>query len=248
MIHVEISKILGVNINVTNMDDTLDNIVKSIDNIKGKYICVSNVHTTIMAYDNENYKNVQNSAYMRLPDGSPLAKLCNRRGHEKCSRVTGPDLMKEIFKISEQHGYSHFFYGSTAETLSELESTLKSEFPKLNIAGVYSPPFRELTEPEDTEIIKMINEKSPDFLWIGLGAPKQEIWMYNHKDKINSLMIGVGAGFDYMTGKIKRAPVIMQKLSLEWLYRLIQDPKRLWKRYVVTNFKFIYLVFIKGIK
>ena len=142
--------------------------------------------------------------------------------------------------ISNEKGYTHYFYGSTKETLDKLEVKLKQKYPKLNIVGMYSPPFRDLTELEDREIIEMINSTNADFIWIGLGAPKQEIWMYKHKNKVNGLMFGVGAGFDYHAEIIKRAPKWMQNFSLEWLYRFWQEPKRLFKRYLTTNSKFIF--------
>lgn len=231
--------ILGVNINAVTMESTLKILSEKLKEIKGEYICVSNVHTTVMSYEDRDYKKIQNEAFMRLPDGKPLSIVGKRRGIEGIERVTGPDLMREIFKISEKKGYTHYFYGSTEDTLKKLEKELKEKYPGIEIKGMYSPPFRELTEDEDKEIVEMLNSANADFLWVGLGAPKQEIWMSAKKGKIKSLMLGVGAGFDYHANKIKRAPKWMQSLSLEWLYRLLQDPKRLWKRYYETNVKFI---------
>lgn len=231
--------ILGVNINVTNMNDTVKVITDNLEDIKGNYICVSNVHTTVMSFENESYRTIQNCGYMALPDGKPLSVVSKKRGWKEAERVTGPDLMAKIFEISQIKGYKHYFYGSTQETLDTLQTKLNNKYPNLNIVGMYSPPFRTLSAEEDQDIIKKINESNADFLWVGLGAPKQEIWMYEHKGIINSIMIGVGAGFDYHAEKIKRAPILMQKLGLEWSYRLIQDPKRLWKRYLTTNIKFI---------
>ena len=153
--------------------------------------------------------------------------------------------MPELFKMSEEMGYKHFFYGSTERTLELLKDNLQQKYPKLQIVGMYAPPFRQLTDKEDEEVIQRINEEKPDFLWVGLGAPKQEVWMASHKNKISAVMIGVGAGFDFHAGVVKRAPVWMQRSGLEWLYRLFQDPKRLWKRYVVTNSKFIWYEIIK---
>lgn len=237
--------ILGVNINVTNIKDTVETISKNLQLIKGDYICVSNVHTTVMSYENETYKSIQNSAFMALPDGKPLSIVSKKKGYKNAQRVTGPDLMESIFEISEEKEYSHYFYGSTQETLDRLRNKLYDKYPNIKIVGMYSPPFRELSQQEDREIIKDINNSNPDFIWVGLGAPKQEIWMYNHKKKVNGIMIGVGAGFDYHAGNISRAPKLMQNLSLEWLYRLLQDPKRLFKRYMLTNLKFIILILRK---
>ena len=239
--------ILGVNINVTNMEDTVKIITENLDDIKGDYICVSNVHTTVMSYEDECYRDIQNSGFMALPDGKPLSVVSKKRGFSKAERITGPDLMEEIFKISEERGYKHYFYGSTKETLNRLDKKLKEKYPKMKIVGMYSPPFRKLTEEENKEIEENLNKINPDFIWVGLGAPKQEIWMSEHKNKVNGLMIGVGAGFDYHAENISRAPKWMQRMSLEWLYRLCQDPKRLFKRYFKTNLKFIKLLSLNKI-
>lgn len=243
---MKVCNILGVNVNVTNMEEVVSYIKKNVKTLKGKYICVSNVHTTVMSYEDISYRNIQNSSEMVLPDGGPLSFISRKYGFKEAERVTGPDLMLELFSISEKLGYKHYFYGSTDETLKLLKINLKNKYPNLNIVGAYSPPFRKLSQEEDSEIVSKINNLNPDFIWVGLGAPKQEIWMSEHKDILNGLMIGVGAGFDYVAGNISRAPKWMQKYSLEWLYRLLQDPKRLLKRYVKTNFKFIYLnIFVK---
>lgn len=232
-------EILKTKISVTNMSDTIAYINAHIEELRGKYICVSNVHTTVMSYENEKYRVIQNSAAMALPDGAPLSSYSRKKGFKEARRVTGPDLMLELFRVSPQRGYRHFFYGATPEILEEMKKNMGKEYPDTVIAGMYSPPFRKMTTDEDDTIIKMINKTQPDFVWVGLGAPKQEEWMYEHMDKVNAVMIGVGAGFDYLAGEIKRAPKWMQKLSMEWIYRLLQDPRRLWKRYLTTNMKFI---------
>lgn len=237
--------ILSVNINVTNMNETVSYICNNLEKLKGNYICVSNVHTTIMSYEDEEYRNIQNSGAMALPDGGPLSVVSRMRGFKEAERVTGPDLMGEIFKVSEEKGYTHYFYGSTQDTLDELNVKLKQKYPKLSVVGMYSPPFRKLSNEEDVEIIDTINKSNVDFIWVGLGAPKQEIWMYEHKNKINGLMLGVGAGFDYYAGNISRAPQWMQNMSLEWLYRLVQSPRRLFKRYMITNYKFILNILLR---
>lgn len=225
------------------MSDTLAYINAHIDELRGKYICVSNVHTTVMSYENEHYRKIQNGAAMALPDGAPLSGYSRIKGFKEAKRVTGPDLMVEIFKISHQRGYRHFFYGSTQKTLDAMKAVIEQDYPDMIVAGMYAPPFRKLTDEEDKEIIALINDTRPDFIWVGLGAPKQEEWMHAHMGKLNAVTIGVGAGFDYLAGYIKRAPWIMQVLYMEWLYRLVQDPKRLWKRYVTTNVKFVKYIF-----
>ena len=161
-------------------------------------------------------------------------------------RTTGPSQMGEIFAVSAAMKYRHYFYGGSEETIRILREKLEKNYPGIQIAGMYSPPFRPLTEEEDAEAIARINDTEADFVWVGLGAPKQEKWMAEHQGKVKGLMIGVGAGFDYFAGNIKRAPQWMQKANLEWLYRLLQDPKRLFKRYFVTNIEFIWNAVIRG--
>ena len=239
-------RILGVHIAAVNMQMLLEFITNNIKIIHGQYICVSNVHTTVMAYDNKNYLNVQNNSILSIPDGGPLSSVGRKRGYIEMQRTTGPDLLDEILKISAKKKYKHYFYGSTNETLDKLKLAINEKYGNVNIVGTYSPPFRELTNDEDVDIVNNINEAKPDFVWVGLGAPKQEKWMYEHKNKVNALMIGVGAAFDYLAGNIKRAPMWMQKLNLEWLYRLMQDPVRLFSRYLYTNIKFIIYAVILG--
>ncbi len=239
---LESYKILGTDINVTSMEQTVAYIRENLSGLKGHYVCISNVHTTVMAYRDSEYCRVQNDAVMNLPDGKPLSIVQRLCGRKKAERVPGPDLMPEIFALSEKEGYRHFFYGSTPETLDALKKELRKKFPGLNIVGMYSPPFRPLTEEEDGEIIKKINETEADFIWVGLGAPKQEQWMAAHDGKVCGLMIGVGAGFDFHAGTIKRAPKWVQELCMEWLYRITQDPRRLLPRYLDTNFSFVYLI------
>ena len=238
--------IMGVNIAAINMGWLLDYLNKNIQNLKGDYICVSNVHTTVTSYEDSSYCDIQNGGLMAIPDGGPLSSVGRKRGYKKMERTTGPSLMGEIFQISTEKGYRHYFYGSTEKTLKLLEENLNKKYPEIQIAGMYSPPFRPMTEEEDREIVKKINETNPDFVWIGLGAPKQERWMAVHQGQIAGLMLGVGAGFDYYAGNIDRAPEWMQKHNLEWLYRLVQDPKRLFKRYLVTNTKFIWNTMVRG--
>lgn len=238
--------ILGVDIAAVNMAWLLDYLNNNIHSLSGDYICVSNVHTTVTAYEDKEYRNVQNGGIMAIPDGGPLSTVGQKRGFKNMERTTGPSLMGEIFKISVPKGYRHFFYGSTNETLGKLYSVLEKTYHGIQIAGMYSPPFGPMTVEEDKIIVERINDAKPDFVWVGLGAPKQEKWMAAHQGCVNGLMIGVGAGFDYIAGNIKRAPEWMRKNNLEWLYRLLQDPKRLFGRYWHTNAKFIWNAMIMG--
>ena len=234
--------ILGTNINVTEMHRTLTYLTQHIEELRGEYICISNVHTTVMAYYDEFYRNVQNSAAMALPDGKPLSLVSRGRGYLEANRVPGPDLMPEVFEMSAAKGYRHYFYGGKEDTLKKLESNLLERYPDLNIVGMYSPPFRPLTEEEDIKIIEKINASRPDFIWVALGAPKQEKWMYEHKGKLYGVMVGVGAAFDFLAGTVRRAPKWMQEMCLEWFFRILQEPGRLISRYVKTNADFLWLV------
>jgi N-acetylglucosaminyldiphosphoundecaprenol N-acetyl-beta-D-mannosaminyltransferase len=239
---IPICNILGVNIAAINMEWLVDYLNKNITELNGDYICISNVHTTVISYENQDYCDIQNGGIMAIPDGGPLSTVGRKRGFKNMERTTGPDLMRELFKISSEKGYRHFFYGSIGETLDKLNRKLKEKYPGIRIVGMYSPPFRPLTEEEDEYVIKIINETKPDFIWVGLGAPKQEKWMAAHQGLISGLMVGVGAGFDYYAGNIRRAPEWIQKCNMEWMFRLLQDPKRLFGRYVHTNPKFIWLL------
>ncbi len=239
MEELQYCEILGTRINVTSMEQTLRFLNNYLDELRGNYICVSNVHTTVMAYEDADYQRIQNGGAMALPDGAPLSVYSRKHGFADARRVTGPDLMVELLKQSKDTGYRHFFYGATQETLEAMRHVIEKEYPGACIAGMYAPPFRPLCPEEDEAVISLINQAEPDFIWVGLGAPKQEQWMAAHKGRLCGVCVGVGAGFHYLAGDIKRAPKIMQKLCLEWFYRLLQDPKRLWKRYVTTNLKFM---------
>ena len=251
-IHITIKKqipvcnIMGVNIAAIDMKWLLDFTIKNIKQLSGNYMCVSNVHTTVMAYKDETYRSIQNGGIMAIPDGGPLSSIGRKRGHTNMQRIPGPSYMEKIFELGLKEGYSHYFYGSTEETLKKLKHILEKQYPGIKIVGMYSPPFRCMTDIEDDQIIKVINEAKADFVWISLGAPKQEKWMKKHQYNINGFMIGIGAGFDYLAGNIKRAPQWMQVNSLEWVYRLLQEPRRLFLRYWNTNWKFIWHAYIKG--
>jgi exopolysaccharide biosynthesis WecB/TagA/CpsF family protein len=235
--------ILGTEISVTDMRKTTEYLGENLDSLRGQYICVSNVHTTVMASRDERYRAVQNGAALALPDGKPLSFVSRRRGFPEARRVAGPDLMTEIFKASREKGYRHYFYGATQSTLDILREKLQERYPYLVIAGMYAPPFYasadEIPAADDAADIDRINAARPDFIWVGLGAPKQEYWMAAHEGKLCGVMIGVGAGFDFHAGTVKRAPRWMQESYLEWLFRIMQDPKRLLKRYITTNFAFV---------
>lgn len=238
--------IMGVNIAAINMDWLVDFTKENIKELSGDYMCVANVHTTVSAYEDEEYRVVQNGGVMAIPDGGPLSSVGRKRGFSDMSRTTGPGYMGEIFKISAREGYHHYFYGSTEETLRKMRENLEAKYPGITVAGMFSPPFGEVRPEDEAAWIQSINETHPDFVWVGLGAPRQEKWMANHKGEVEGFMVGVGAGFDYFAENIKRAPLWMQKANLEWFYRLMQEPKRLFSRYFKTNTKFIWEVMVKG--
>ena len=239
-------KILGVKIADINMPWLMRFTDENLKALSGDYICVANVHTTVNAYGNAEFLSVQNGGIMAIPDGGPLSGVGRRRGAKQIERTTGPDYMGEIFKVSAQKGYRHYFYGSTPETLEKLISNITRDYPGIKVVGSCSPPFRPLSEEEDNRIVERICTAEPDFVWVGLGAPKQENWMAAHQGRVKGLMVGVGAGFDYFAGNISRAPAFMQKHNLEWLYRLMQEPRRLFKRYFITNIQFIWNAMIRG--
>jgi len=238
-------EILGVKIAAINMPWLLEFTEQNIQKLSGDYMCVANVHTTVTAWEDAHYLEVQNGGIMAVPDGAPLYYVGKMRGFKEIQRTTGPDYMERIFEVSAQKGYRHFFYGSSAQTLEKMRNKLEQKYPQLCIAGMCSPPYREQTPEEKRADIDRINEANADFVWVGLGAPKQELWMAEHQGRVKGFMVGVGAAFDFFAENIKRAPKWMQFCCLEWLYRLIQDPGRLFARYWHSNIRFIYHAIIR---
>ncbi len=239
-VRTERCDVFGVHYCVSKSSEAVGHVLDHLQELKGKYVCFSNVHTSVMARESGEYRQVLNEAALTFPDGTPIAKRQFRLGYSDAERVAGPDFMEGMFRETMDGKVSHYFYGSTQNTLDKLKENLETRYPGINIKGMYSPPFRPMTPEEDAKDIKRINDSGADIIWIGLGAPKQEKWMNAHKDKVNGVMMGVGAGFDFHAGTIRRAPVYLQKVGLEWLYRLFTDPGRLFRRYVVTNCKFVW--------
>ena len=207
---------------------------------RGKVICICNVHSVITARRNPIFAKVLARADLATPDGAPLAWMLRRLGHRDQSRINGPDLMLRYCSEADDLTSPIYLYGSSPETLARLRATLNQQFPRLRIAGWDSPPFRPLTPEEEAQAVSRINLSGAGVVWVSLGCPKQEIWMDKHRDVVNAVMIGVGAAFDYHAGTIQRAPPLFQDLGLEWLFRLFSEPRRLWKRYLITNSLFIY--------
>ena len=241
-------KILGTNVHAVQIPEVLNKMQEWIKNKDfGNYICISNINDVAAANKNDLIKEATNSASLSVPDGMSLVILANLYAGSKLKkRVYGPDLMNDFLKISEEKEYSHFFYGATENTLSELNKKVKNQIPNLKIVGFYSPPFKELSRQEEEGIINMINEANPDVVWVGLGCPKQQVWMYKHRNELKvPVMVGVGAAFDFLAGTKPQAPRWIRDNGFEWLFRLITEPKRLWKRYLIGGFIFIGL-FFKG--
>lgn len=235
-------EILGTRVDAVEIPDIIqymeDCIVK---NIHHNYIVVANADTIIQSSRNLEMQEAVNASSLSIPDGFPLLVMQRLNGKPLKKRAYGPDLMKEFLKISEEKRYSHFFYGATKETLAALTKKLKVLFPEIRISGAYSPPFRPLTPEEDKVIIEMINKAAPDVLWIGIGCPKQELWMCQHSKKLNiPVMAGVGAAFDFLAGTKPQAPPWIRDNGFEWLFRLVTEPKRLWRRYLINYPLFVY--------
>lgn len=242
-------KIIGVEISVANSQLAKKYLFDNFKQARGKYICAANVHTTVTAYENNNYKNIQNSSFLTLPDGKPLSIIGKRRGIKYMERVTGPDFLEDILKETENKEYKHYFYGTTQNNLDRFISVIKKSYPSLKIVGVEPSVFRPLTTHEEEELIERINKSEADFVWVALGAPRQEIFCNKLSNKTKAVWVAVGGAFNVISGVIPRAPKWIQDCSLEWLYRLLKEPRRLFKRYFVTNIKFVwYLLKYRGDK
>jgi len=207
-------------------------------------VYAANVHMVMEAYDSREFKEVVNSADMVTPDGMPLVWMLRAKGIKGQERVYGPTLMLHILESAARDGIPVGFYGSSHEVLDELVKKMKSKFQGLKVVYSYSPPFRELTETEDQSICEQIRNSGARILFVGLGCPKQEIWMADHRGKINTVMVGVGAAFDFHSGLKAQAPAWMQAVGLEWLFRLLHEPRRLARRYLYNNPRFVLLALL----
>jgi N-acetylglucosaminyldiphosphoundecaprenol N-acetyl-beta-D-mannosaminyltransferase len=231
--------VLEAFIDAVTWDEALARITNWGAAHESRYVCICNVHSVVTTTRDVEFKIAVNNADMATPDGAPIAWALRRLGHANQERINGPDLMMKYLKEAERLGQVVYFYGSTESTLAKLRLQLAREFPRLQIGGAVSPPFRPLTRDEDEAVVNGINASGANVVFVGLGCPKQEKWMADHRGRVNAVMIGVGAAFDYHAGVIKRAPVWWQRNGLEWLYRLGAEPRRLFKRYMVTNTLFV---------
>jgi N-acetylglucosaminyldiphosphoundecaprenol N-acetyl-beta-D-mannosaminyltransferase len=231
--------VLEAFIDALTWEETLGQITQWASGRESRYVCICNVHSVVTTTNDVEFKIAVNNADMATPDGAPIAWALRRLGHPAQERINGPDLMMKYLAQAERLGQSVFFYGSTESTLARLCVALNGQFPGLRIAGTHSPPFRPLSREEDEAIVEMINASGANVVFVGLGCPKQEKWMAEHRGRIRGVMVGVGAAFDYHAGVVKRAPLWWQRNGLEWLYRLGSEPRRLFKRYMVTNTLFV---------
>ncbi|MEI7424770.1 MAG: WecB/TagA/CpsF family glycosyltransferase [Candidatus Staskawiczbacteria bacterium] len=239
---------LGNKINIITLEDSVNRIANWINEGRSKlhWIIVTGMHGVVEAEKNMDFKYIISNADLWVPDGISLVWLAKLKGFSPKGRVSGADLMEEFFKVAEKEGFSSYFYGDTEETLQALNKKLLTNYPKLKIAGSYSPPFRKLTEEEDENIIENINQACPDVLWVALGLPKQEKWIFQHREKLNvPIIIGVGAAFKFLSGKVERSPNWVGNIGFEWLWRLLKEPKVTWRRVFIDMPFFMWLVFIE---
>jgi N-acetylglucosaminyldiphosphoundecaprenol N-acetyl-beta-D-mannosaminyltransferase len=232
-------RVLDCLISRTDLQHATQTVIDQITSGDGGYVCFSNVHTVVTALSDERLREITNASLLSVPDGRPLSVIAQHRGLKDVHQVAGPDFLPHFLAVAGS--VRHFFYGSTPETIERLTVNLRRRFPNAIIAGSYSPPFRPLSAHEVQEVRALIRHAHPDVIWVGLGAPKQEYWMAeNWRELRPAILMGVGAAFDFHAGTVTRAPQWMRQLSMEWVFRLFQEPRRLLKRYLVTNSLFLY--------
>lgn len=235
-----VTTVIGAPIDVLTWDQAVSRIMGWVAARRSKVVCICNAHSAVTTKTDPEFRDVLLQADMATADGAPIAFIMRRLGHPFQMRINGPDLMFKCCAEAAKSGDAIYLYGSTQETLKALKRNLVVRFPSLKIVGAYSPPFRELTAEEDKMVVNDINNSGAGIVWVGLGCPKQEKWMAAQRGRVNAVMIGIGAAFDYHAGTIKRAPHWMQRSGFEWLHRLVHEPRRLWRRYLVTNSLFIW--------
>jgi N-acetylglucosaminyldiphosphoundecaprenol N-acetyl-beta-D-mannosaminyltransferase len=240
-------QLLGVRVNVTSFDDAVETVLSAPDTGARLAIHFANAHSMVEANRNPKLRAAMNADLVE-PDGMPLVLLARRRGI-KAERVCGPDFMPALIRRGVPLGRSHFFFGGAPGVPEELARRLGEAYPGLRVAGTMSPPFRALTPEEDASVVADINAAKPDYVWVGLGAPRQDLWVAAHRDRLEAAaLLAVGAAFDFHSGRRRRAPRWMQRTGTEWLYRLLMEPRRLASRYTVVNARFLWLVFKEGVR
>lgn len=233
-----------VTISAMTLRGACDRVAHWIDAGEKHYVNICTADTVVQCHDQPELAKIVINAGMATTDGMPLVWLARRFGFKCATRVYGPDLMLELCALSEERGYAHFFYGATGEVLGQLKENLLSKFPALRIAGMHAPPFRPLREEEKDSVARMINQANPDIVWCGLGTPKQDYWVAEFRPRLDaSALLAVGAAFNFHAGHVRQAPRWMMRCGLEWLFRLCCEPRRLWRRYIVNNPRFIAQTF-----
>lgn len=240
---MEIRKVnvLGIGVSVIDQDRARDFLFDAVRQGKRGYVTVTGVHGVSEAQNDEGLREIFNRALLVTPDGMPMVWMGKLQGEKSIKRVYGPDLMLNLCEHSQTAGFRHFLYGGVPGVAEDLRQKLQGRFPGLQIVGTYTPPFRRLNHEELTDLQRIVRETRPDFFWVGLSTPKQERFMAENLAVLAEakIFIGVGAAFDLLTGRVRQAPRMMQRAGLEWLFRLTQEPKRLWKRYLVNNPLFV---------
>ncbi|MFS2179423.1 WecB/TagA/CpsF family glycosyltransferase [Rhizobium pisi] len=236
------TNVLGVRISAVNLKSATGFIQKAIEDGRKEYVCVRDAHGVVRCQDDPELRSIHNRAFLVTPDGMPLVWALKRAGHLESDRVYGPDLMLSVFEAGTSKGIRHFLYGATAETLQQLQARLLARFPGAEIAGSYAPPFHKLSPQEEADIADRLNRSGADIIWVGLSSPKQELWMARMRDRLDaSMLIGVGAAFDFHAGLKRQAPRFIQRSGFEWAFRLLCEPRRLWRRYALVVPAFISL-------
>jgi N-acetylglucosaminyldiphosphoundecaprenol N-acetyl-beta-D-mannosaminyltransferase len=242
-------KILKMIVDVIRMEQVLEKIKYYVDRNSSAYICVSNVHMCMEVFDSDNFEKVVNQADMVVADGRPIFWAQKLLGSKTASQVRGIDLMKALCSFANNEGLKVGLYGGNSnKTLISLKKKLKKNFHELKITYAYSPPFHKLSSKEQDKIQIDIKDSDVDILFVGIGCPKQEYWMARNKENLKCVMLGVGAAFDFIVGTKKHAPRLMQYLGLEWLFRLFSEPKRLWRRYLIHNSRFLFYFLLQLLK
>lgn len=232
--------ILGMKVDVTSPEAAVGLIQAWSSDSVGHYVCVSNVHMCMECFDSKEFQSVVNSADLVVPDGRPLVWAQKMLGYASASQVRGMDLVLKTCERAADRGIKVGFYGGTCQILDDLQSVLHARYDNLKIVCLIAPPFRVLTKDEDKFYVNEIRDSGAQILFVGIGCPKQEYWMAEHKDNLGCVMLGVGAAFDFLAGRKRHAPHWMQVIGLEWLFRLLSEPRRLWKRYLKHNPRFLW--------
>lgn len=240
--------ILGIHVAITSYHVAVTQVFKWIEKPVGRYVCISNVHMCMEAFDDSNFRSIVNKADMVVPDGRPLLWALKLLGHSKATQVRGSDFLLNICEKAQRNNVPIGFYGASQQSLTDFMKCIREKFPKLNVSFYVSPPFTAMKNEESDKYIEKINASGTRILFVGLGCPKQERWMFTYSDKLSCVMLGVGAAFDFLSGHKKQAPRWLQRAGLEWLFRLVNDPRRLLSRYLRHNPRFIYYFFFQLIR